>query len=677
MKEPLDNPYVREPELDFKPVEELSREEAERQVELLREAIRYHDHLYYVENSPVISDNAYDQLFHRLESLEKEFGLGHPNSPTQRVGGEPLDSLPTVEHTAEMLSLESSEEREDVTAFDERVREEIGEVDYHAEPKFDGLSVEIVYEDGELSRAVTRGNGAEGEEVTENVRTIRSVPLKLENSPEFLAVRGEVYMPRSGFQELNRERVERGEEPFANPRNAAAGTVRLLDPGEVADRPLDIFFYDILDSSEEMESHVEAMEILDSLRFRLNQYNRVVESIEKFIDYRQEMMARRDELEYGIDGVVVKVNSYSKREKLGSTAAHPRWAFAYKFPPKKEETVVEKITVQVGRTGKLTPVALLRPVDIGGVTVSRATLHNESQARELGVSEGSRVRIERAGDVIPEVVEVLDGEGEFSMPAECPVCGSDVIQEGEYHYCTGGISCPAQLKRSLEHFSSRGAMDIEGIGEKVADRLVETGKVKEIPDLYRLDPGDLVELENFGEKSSRKLLEQIEESREVSLSRFIYALGIRHVGSEVARLLAENFSLEELMEADREEIQKLGGIGPEIAESVYEFFRSSGRETVEDLLDQGVEPEREETGTLFEGLKMVFTGSMEGYSREEITRLMEDNGADVTSSVSGETDYLVAGENPGTSKMEAAEELGTEVMDEEEFREEFLSRLED
>ncbi|MFB6204223.1 MAG: NAD-dependent DNA ligase LigA [Candidatus Nanohaloarchaea archaeon] len=673
MKEP-DNPYVRDPDLEFSPVDELGEEEAREQVEVLREAIRYHDHMYYVENDPVISDSAYDRLFNRLEELEERFGLEDPNSPTQRVGGEPLDSLPTVEHTAEMLSLESSEDINEVQEFDERIRESVGEVMYHVEPKFDGLSVELVYEKGELDRAVTRGNGTEGEEVTENVRTVRSVPLKLEDAPDFIAVRGEVYMPRSGFQELNQERVERGKSTFANPRNAAAGTLRLLDPEKVADRPLDIFFYEIMDSSRDIESHVEAVEMLESLGLKTSEYNRLVDSIEEFIDYREEMVDRRDDLEYEIDGVIAKVNDHEKRDEIGSTASHPRWAFAYKFPPKKEETVVEKITVQVGRTGKLTPVALLQPVDIGGVTVSRATLHNGSMARELGVAEGSRVRVERAGEVIPEVVEVLEREGEFSMPGECPVCGSEVIQEGKYHYCTGGVSCPAQLKRSLEHFSSREAMDIEGIGGEVADQLVETGLVEEIPDLYRLEKEELLGLERFGERSAEKLLAQIEESREVELDRFIYALGIRHVGSETARLLAENFTLEELRSADKEDIEEIDGIGPEIAESIEDFFSSSD-EVVEALLEEGVEPFRTDQGTELEGLKFVFTGALEDYTRQEVVRLMENHGADVTSSVSGETDYLVVGDNLGESKMEDAREENIETLDEEEFRDRILSRL--
>ncbi|MFB6190201.1 MAG: NAD-dependent DNA ligase LigA [Candidatus Nanohaloarchaea archaeon] len=675
MKKPEDNPYVEDPELDFRPPGELSRGKVQQQVELLREAIEYHDYRYYVESDPVISDKTYDRLYKRLEELEQEFDLVDENSPTQRVGA-PVDSMETVEHVTEMLSLDSSGEEEEVREFDRRVREEVGEVRYSLEPKFDGISVEFVYEDGELERAVTRGNGREGDDITENIRTIRTVPLSLPGAPETLVVRGEVYMPKPGFQELNEERVERGEKPFANPRNAAAGTVRQLDPSVVAERPLDVFFYDVMEASAGLEMQEETFELLEELGFRTSDLNRVEEDIDGFIDYREEMLERRKELDYEIDGVIAKVDSFEKRAELGSTAAHPRWAFAYKFPAKTGETRVEKIVVQVGRTGRLTPVALLDPVNVRGVTISRVTLHNEAQARELGVGEGAKVKIERAGDVIPYVSEVTEQSGEvFEMPSQCPVCGSEVVGEEEHHFCSGGISCEAQLKRRLEHYASRPAMDIEGMGEKVAEQLVDSGLVEKVEDLYSLEKEELLELDRFGEKSAEKLLGEIEDSKHRDLSSFLTGLGIRHVGRETARLLASEFTLEELRDASREQLEQLDEVGPEVSEAITDFFEGSGDETVQQLLDAGVEPEKAETGEELEGLKLVITGSIEGYTREELKELLERHGADVTSSVSGSTDYLVVGGNPGATKVEDAEELGVEKLEEEEFREEVLSSL--
>ncbi len=676
MRKPEDNQYIREPETDFSPVEELSEKEAREQVEELREAIAYHDHMYYVENSPVISDRAYDRLYERLELLEKEFDLTDPNSPTQRVGGEPLDEFETVEHVSEMMSLDASEDEGEVRDWYRRVEKEFRDPVLHCEPKFDGFSVEIVYEEGEFVRAVTRGNGVEGDDISENVRTIRSVPLRLEDAPEFLAVRGEIYMPKDGFQELNRERVERNKEPFANPRNAAAGTVRNLDPEVVAGRPLDIFFYDVLEISREMERHTEAMELLEDIGLPVNEHNRIVEDAEGFIEYRNEMMELRERLNYDVDGVVAKLDSFNSRKKLGSTSSHPRWAYAYKFPAKKDVTEVKDITVQVGRTGKLTPVALLEPVDVHGVTISRASLHNESQVKELGISEGAKVRVERAGDVIPQVEEVLEeGDERFEMPEECPVCGSKVVKEQENHYCTGGASCPAQLKGKIEHFGSQEAMDVEGLGEKVAEQLVEEDLVEKVPDLYRTERDDLEELEGFGVKSVENLLEELEYSKDTDLTSFLTALGIRHVGRENARKLARSFTLDELRNASMEELEDVEDIGPETAENIHSFFRNAGGDLVEELLELGVNPEETETGDELDGLKIVLTGKIEGFTRQELRELLERHGADVTSSVSGETDYLVVGEDPGETKMENAGEEGTEVIEEEEFREKLLSRV--
>lgn len=676
VEKPTENPYVKNPVLEFKDIQDISRKEAEEEVESLKEALGYHDYLYYVENSPVISDKAYDVMFSRLEELEEAFDIADENSPTQRVGGEPVDEFETREHVREMLSLDSSEEEEEVRRFDERMRKSLDEVEYSVEPKFDGFSVEVVYIGGEFDRAVTRGDGVRGDDVSSNVKTIRSVPLKLSVAPDRLFLRGEVYMPKSGFHELNEERLRNDEEPFANPRNAAAGTIRNLDPKVVAERPLDIFFYDIMSSSREIDTQEEAFELMRSLGLRVNDLNEVVGDVDSFIDYRDRIMEMRDDLEYDIDGVVIKVNDFGKREKMGSTARHPRWAFAYKFPPKTGETTVRKIIVQVGRTGKLTPVALLDPVDIRGVTVSRASLHNEQVARELGVSEGSKVKVERAGDVIPEIEEVLESEGEFRMPDSCPICGSDIVREGKYHFCTGGTSCSAQLVRSFMHFCSKPAMDIEGVGEKIARKFVEEGLIESLADIYDLKKGDLLELERFGSKSADNLIEQIEESKDGDLGSFIYALGIRHVGRERAKLLARNFALDQLINASREELESIGDIGPEVSSSIYTFFRNENNlEALDRLRNELSGFEKLETGEEFGGVKLVFTGKLEGYTRDELKELMENYGADVTSSVSEKTDFLVVGVNPGNTKLSNAQDLGVEILDADEFKERFLNRV--
>ena len=679
MDQPSDNPYVSDPDLDFREAGSLSRREAEAQVEQLREAVAYHDHRYYVRDDPVISDAAYDELYRRLEALEEAFDLHDPNSPTQRVGGEPLDELETVAHVRPMLSLDSSAEAAEVREFDRRVREAVGDVRYSVEPKFDGFSVEVVYEDGQLDRAVTRGNGVEGEDVTENVRTIHTVPLALPDGPQELAVRGEIYMPRSGFAELNRRRVERGEEPFANPRNAAAGTVRQLDPGVVAERPLAVFFYDVMQTTAEVDSQGEAVELMRELGLRVHDDNRLVDDVDAAIAYRDDVLEERDDLEYEVDGVVIKVDDYAAREQMGSTSAHPRWAFAYKFPPRSGQTTVRGITVQVGRTGKLTPVALLDPVDVTGVTISRATLHNAEQARDLGVGVGAAVTVERAGDVIPQVAEVVSpGEETFEMPERCPVCGEDVVREGPIHYCTN-VSCPAQLKRRIEHFCSRPGMEIEGVGEEVAETLVDEGLVASLPDLYSLEAADLTELEGWGEKSANNLLAELEASKDVDLARFLYALGIRHVGSARARQLAAAFSLDELRAADAEALQSVEDVGPEVAEAIASFFANeANQETIDGLLAAGVSPRRtaaEEGGDELDGLTIVVTGSIDGYTRDGLAELLERHGAAVTSSVSGSTDYLVVGENPGQTKRNDAAEHDVEELDEAAFRERILSRI--
>jgi len=695
---PADNPYVEDPPTEFPPVEELDEDWAREQVELLREAIRYHDRRYYVDADPVVPDRTYDVLFERLRALEEALDLRSAESPTRRVGGEPLDELGTVEHVAPMLSIDSGGEAEDVREFDRRVRETLAsgrptpddgaqasldayagagatetDLRYFVEPKFDGLSVEIVYEDGRYERAATRGDGETGDDVTENVRTIGSVPLVLsDDAPDHLAVRGEVFMPRSAFQQHNRERIERGDDPFANPRNAAAGTLRQLDPSVTAERPLDVFFFDVLDGPT-FDSHSALHETLPEWGLKVNDRARVVEDVEAVIDYRDELVAIRDDLDYEIDGVVAKVDDRTLCEWLGTTSRAPRWAFAYKLPARTEETTVRDVVVQVGRTGRLTPVALLDPVDVGGVTVSRASLHNPELIEELGVGIGDRVRVKRAGDVIPDVVEVIehDADGHFEYPDHCPVCDSPVEREGPMAYCTGGLACPQQLRRAVTHYASRSALDIEGLGESRVDQLVDAGLVESIPDLYDLTAADLAELEGWGERSARNLLDELEPSKEPALADFLVALGIPEVGPTLAAALAREFgTLDAVTEADREALEAVPDVGPTVAAEIGEFFRSErNRRVVEQLRERGVEPQETdvETGDALAGHTFVFTGTLERFTREEAQSLVEREGASATSSVSGNTDYLVAGENPGQTKLSDADDEDVETLDEAAF----------
>ena len=699
-----DNPYIRDPDTEFRPPAALDAEDAKRQAEHLREAIRFHDYRYYVLNDPVIADRTYDALFDRLRALEDAFGLATEDSPTQRVGGEPVDELTSVEHVAPMLSIDSSGEADDVRDFDGRVRRALSgsdtddHVDYVCEPKFDGLSVEVVYVDGRYERAVTRGDGREGDDVTENVRTIDSIPLRLRGDhPGFLAVRGEIYMPKDDFQAHNRERVEAGEDPFANPRNAAAGTLRQLDPSVTAQRPLDCFFYDVLAAGESAASvDVDASEGpleadaggADSLTthwaehgalrdwgLKVNERSALADDIEAAIDYRDALVADREGLNYEVDGVVYKVNDRAQCARLGTTSRHYRWAFAYKFPARTEVTRITDVVVQVGRTGRLTPVALLEPVDVGGVTVSRASLHNREEIAEMGVGVGDRVRIERAGDVIPYVDEVVaaDGKGHFEMPDTCPVCGSDVEFDGPLAYCTGGLACPAQLTRAVEYFASDDGLDVEGLGEEAAETLVEAGLVDHgVADLYDLTVEDLTALEGWGETSAENLLAELEATKHPPLSEFLSAVGIPEVGPTTARALAEHFgALDAVMNASEEELTGVPDVGPTVADHIREFFGNErNREVIERLREYGVDPESAEPtegGDELDGLTVVFTGSVEGWTRDDLESLVERHGANATGSVSGNTDYVVAGERPGQSKLDDADAEDVPVLDPEEF----------
>ncbi|MFC7187907.1 NAD-dependent DNA ligase LigA [Halorubrum yunnanense] len=690
--DPDENPYVEAPPTDFEPVDELSAEDAAGQASLLRSAVREHDHRYYVEADPLVPDETYDRLFARLEELEEAFDLPTEDSPTRRVGGAPLDELETVEHVAPMRSIDNATEADAVREFDERVRRGLSangfdpdDVAYVCEPKFDGLSVEVIYEDGVYARAATRGDGTEGDDVTEQVRTVRSVPGKLRGDPPAtLAVRGEAYMPRDAFEAYNEALIERGEEPFANPRNAAAGTLRQLDPAVVAERPLDVFFFDVLvwetgDSGESEpnpperpDAHWDEFDAFDA--FGLRRASRVdrVGDVEDAIDYRDRLMAERDDLNYEIDGVVIAVDDRAHREALGSTSRAPRWAFAYKFPPRTATTTVEGITVQVGRTGRLTPVAELDPVDVGGVTVSRATLHNPAEIEALGVNVGDHVRIYRAGDVIPYVPEVVEkrSEGAYEFPETCPICDAPVERDGPLAFCTGGLGCSAQLERAVEHWARRDALDIEGLGPERVEQLREAGLVESLPDLYDLTVEDLAALEGWGETSAANLVAELEATKEPPLDAFLAGLGVPDVGATTARALAAEFGdLDALLDADEAALRAVDDVGPEVAGSIRTFLdNEENRAAIEGLRERGVGPESVdgETGDALDGLTVVFTGSLSA-TRSEAQAHVEAHGANATSSVSGNTDYLVAGEDPGRSKREDADGEGVPVLDEDAF----------
>jgi DNA ligase (NAD+) len=685
-----DNPYLRDPPTEFDDPDDLAEGEVREQAEQLREAIRQHDHRYYVEADPTIPDRAYDALFSRLEELEDAFDIATETSPTRRVGGEPLDELTTVEHVAPMLSIDSSGDPDEAREFDERVGRELGgqegqqslaafegdpDIEYVCEPKFDGLSIEVIYEDGTYERAATRGDGREGDDVTANVRTIKSVPQRLHGEyPDHLAVRGEVYIPRDAFDEHNRERVERGDDPFANPRNAAAGTLRQLDPAVTAERPLACFFFGVLETSHEFETHGEQYEKLREWGLPVNDRVEVAPDIEAAIDYRDRTGEAREDLNYEIDGTVFKVNDLADCERLGTTARAPRWAYAYKFPARSEITKITDITVQIGRTGRATPVALLDPVEVGGVEVSRATLHNPGEVEELGVNTGDRVRLQRAGDVIPYVVEVVEdgGEGVFEFPETCPVCDSAIERDGPLAFCTGGVACPAQLQRALEHYASREGLDIEGLGEERIDQLLDADLLDSIPDLYDLREADLAQLEGWGEKSAENLRAELDRSKEPPLAEFLTALGVPEVGSTTAESLAREFgSLDALMEASEEDLRDVPDIGPRVASEIREFFDSEqNRETIVGLDGRGIEPRTaavEHAGDELAGETFVFTGGLSEMPREEAESTVERHGANSTGSVSGNTDYLVVGENPGQTKREDAESEDVPELTEDEF----------
>jgi DNA ligase (NAD+) len=664
----------------------MDRDEARRRIEELRETIRRNDWLYYVKDAPEISDAEYDRLFHELQDLERAFpDLRTPDSPTQRVGGQPSEKFPTVEHAARMLSLDSDASEEAARRFDERLRKAVGadRVSYVVEPKFDGLSVELVYEDGDLARASTRGDGARGEGITANVRTIRSVPLRLRDEtrpvPSTLSIRGEVLMRMEGFDALNERLLEEGKEPFANPRNASAGSLRQLDPSITASRPLEAYAYDILASSgADVRTQRETLDALRDWGFRVSELSGHVETIDEAQALHGEFLAKRDDLPFEIDGIVLKLDDLAARDEVGATSRHPRWAFAWKFPPRAEVTRILSIVPSVGRTGVVTPVALMRPVEIGGVTVSRASLHNREEVARKDVREGDLVRVQRAGDVIPQVVERIEEEdrergAEFRMPEACPSCGTELEERGPFTVCPNSFGCPAQLVGRIQHFGSRQALDIEGLGEETAKLLVERGLVGVVPDLFDLRPEQLTPLEGFAETSATNLVNAIDAARTTELSRFLHGLGIPEVGVAVARDLAAHFgSMEALREAGEETLQEVPGVGPVMAGRIVEFFAEPhNAENLDRLMAEMRElraPPRPTSEGGLTGKTFVFTGGLSAMSRDEGKRRVEALGARATGSVSKKTDYVVAGEDPG-SKLEKAKELGVTVLDEAAFLE--------
>jgi DNA ligase (NAD+) len=674
---------------DVKPDRIESKKEAKEAVKKLRQAIRYHDHRYYVLNDPEISDSEYDSLMKVLEKLEEKFpALKSSHSPTQRVGGQVQDELKAVKHPKPMLSLKAEYEEEEVRRFDRRCRKDLGgEVEYCGELKYDGAAVELIYEDGQLIQASTRGDGNRGEDITENVKTIGEVPLVLrqengERLPGKLVVRGEIFMLKDEFDELNRRLEKENQEPFVNPRNAAAGTLRQLDPGKTASRPLHIFLYEVAScQGRSIKTQWDVLELLPKWGLRVNkEYTRRLTSAAQAIEYHDEMEEKRDDLPYEIDGVVYKVNDLTKHKKLGVRSRDPRWALAHKFSPRRGTTEVKDIRVQVGRTGRLTPVAHLEPVSIGGVEVTRASLHNLHQVRQKDIRKHDHVVVERAGDVIPQVVEPVRSkrsghEKKFHMPKKCPECGSKIVisEDEKSAYCPN-VECPGQRLERLVHFVSRDAMDIEGFGGQRIKQLRQSGALDTLDSLYSLKKEDIVRLEGFADKSAENLLDAIEESKKAPLDRFLYALGIPLIGRHMARVLARELgSLDKIMEAGRDRLEEIEEFGGEAAESVEKFFSNeTNRKVIRRLKKKGLNlsnPLKSAQGQPLKGMTIVFTGELEHYSREEAKSLVEKLGGRATSSVSGETDYVVAGPAAGSKLDEAKKEEDVKVIDEEKFRE--------
>ena len=658
----------------------LSAGKARARAERLRREILGHEKKYYVDNDPQISDPEFDKLVRELKDLEARFpDLVTPESPTQRVGEKPSEGFATVTHRTPMLSIDNVYNEEELREFEDRVRKLLpGQtVEYMAELKIDGLGISVIYRGGKFAQAVTRGDGVRGDDVTGNVKTLKSLPLVIEARQEVEA-RGEVYLPFESFRAINRDREEKGEALFANPRNAAAGSLRLLDPREVASRNLSVFLYYLFIDGREEPTQWGALQKLKRLGFKTNPHSRLCRTIDEILAYFKEWTEKRDRLDYDADGIVIKVNAATQRETLGFTAKSPRWAVSFKFPARQATTRVKDIVIQVGRTGALTPVAVLEPVKLSGTTISRSTLHNEEELRRKDVRVGDHVLIERSGDVIPQVVSVMKDrrtgrEKPFDWPSKCPVCKSAVFKpEGEVISRCVNPSCPAKVRESILHFAGRRAMDIDGLGEALVDQLLGAKLVRSIPDLYGLNRDSLVELERMGPKSSDNLLDEIGNSKARDLDRVIFALGIRHVGERMAQVLAARFkSLDALAGAGEEELIKVEDVGPKVAESIRFFFaQPENREFIRRLKDAGLSMRTREQGAArrpLEGQTFVITGTLSGFTREEAQERLENLGAKVASSVSKNTTSLIAGESPG-SKLDKAKELGVKIVGEKELR---------
>ena len=656
-----------------------------KKIEALRDKIRHHECRYYVLDDPEISDQEFDQLMKELQRLEADYpALITPDSPTQRVGGKPREGVVKARHSTPMLSLDNTYNADELRNWERRVHELSGrtDIEYVCELKLDGMSLALVYEDGRLVHGITRGDGSVGEDVTLNVRTVRSVPLSISKEklkkadiPPDFEVRGELLMPIAAFKKMNEEREEMGLSIFANPRNATAGTVRQLDASITAQRRLDYFAYMLLkDGRTYFDRHWESLNALDTAGFKVNPFRKLARNFEDVWDFIGREEPKREKLPYEIDGIVIKVDRTALQEELGYTGKAPRWAIAYKYAARSGVTQIEDILVQVGRTGKLTPVAALKPVPIGGTTVSRATLHNMDEIERLGVKIGDWVEVERGGDVIPKVTRVIEdkdhprGHRSFHMPEKCPECGTHVVRtEGEVDYRCVNANCPAKLRETILHFASRGVMKIEGMGDALVNQLTERGLVKNVADIYKLTKDNLLSLERMGDKSAQNVLDEIEASKKLPLERVIYGLGIRFVGERTAQFLAEHFgAMDDLMNASEEELRQVNEVGPRIAQSIVEFFHEpTNRKLVERLRDAGLtfSGKRKQRGTKLAGKTFVLTGTLADYSRDEAKKLIEDAGGRVSGSVSKKTDYVVAGSDAG-SKLDKARELGVAVIDE-------------
>ena len=656
----------------------MNKNEAKKEIEKLRKQINLHNYKYYVENNPVISDYEYDQLLKKLEQIESEHpDLITPDSPTQRVGGKPLEGFKTVEHKVPMLSLANTYTYDELRDFDERVKKYVLDIEYVVEPKIDGAGVALLYENGVLIRGATRGDGVRGDDITQNLKTIRSIPLRLhDNILKNVEVRGEVYMTISGFKKYNKKQSEKEGVVFANPRNAAAGSLRQLDSRIVAQRPLDNFIYFVSYSDKDLKTHENALETLKKAGFRTNPLAKKVKDIEEAIKYCKKLEDIRESLDYEVDGAVIKVNSLAQHKILGETSKNPRWAISYKFTAKQSTTYLSDIAIQVGRTGTLTPVAILEPVEVGGVTVSRATLHNFDELKRKDIRIGDTVLIERSGDVIPQVVKSIKekrtgNEKRKIIPKKCPICRTEVARtEGEVAVRCPNKNCPARLKWRIRYFASRDAMDIDHLGESTIDKLLEEGFVDNIADLYFLKKEDILKLEGFKEKSAQNLLDSIEKSKKQDLSRLIYGLGIRHVGKYAAQLLAAKYnSIDELAKTSSEELKETDGLGEKSADTIATFFATDENiQLINRLKEIGVKTKEERKKDLpLKGKKFVFTGGLTTLTRPEASDLVKQKGGIVASSVGKDIDYVVLGESPG-SKYEKAKRLNLNILSEDEFK---------